>query len=243
MSFQGSSGAYSTASSAVVTVYPFTVGIWYRDTAASSGIWRIYNSGNSNEFFRIETGNGTPSVAQGSGGLSNTAFVSSVGAASQWQFVIARFIAANNVKGAQWNAETGTIGHGSATTFSVTPSGVNTTELGRASSVLNGQMQDYWLAPLDIQAGGAQLNNDLLLQLGRFGPFSVPYIAENIVDYRSLRQDQNSDFGEEGSNATKGRSRQSHAPTGAAWTVDVGQECPYARNWVRPLDRSRIGLV
>lgn len=51
----------------------------------------------------------------------------------------------------------------------------------------DGRMAEIWYTNTDIQADGLQLQDALLRQLAYGGPFSVPHIAKDIVEYRSLR--------------------------------------------------------
>jgi len=53
---------------------------------------------------------------------------------------------------------------------------------------LNGLIAEYWLTNTDIQPDGAQLDDNLLRQLAYGGPFSVPHIAKDLIEYRSFRK-------------------------------------------------------
>jgi hypothetical protein len=49
-------------------------------------------------------------------------------------------------------------------------------------------ISEFWYTNTDIQPDGAQLNDDLLRQLAYGGPFSVPHVAANLIEYRSFRK-------------------------------------------------------
>lgn len=51
----------------------------------------------------------------------------------------------------------------------------------------SGDIAEYWMTNTDIQPDAAQLQDATLRQLAYNGPFSVPRVAANLVDYRSLR--------------------------------------------------------
>lgn len=52
---------------------------------------------------------------------------------------------------------------------------------------MQGQIAEIWYTNTDIQPDGAQLQNSTLRQLAFNGPFSLPHIAKDIVEYRSFR--------------------------------------------------------
>jgi hypothetical protein len=70
-----------------------------------------------------------------------------------------------------------------------------------ASVPFDGNVAEFWYTNTDIQPDGAQLDGNLLRQLAYGGPFSVPHIAGDILEYRSFRKviesDQDEAVGDE----------------------------------------------
>jgi len=52
----------------------------------------------------------------------------------------------------------------------------------------DGCIGEWWMTNSDIQADGAQLDDNLMRKLAYGGPFSVPHIVPSIVEYRSFRK-------------------------------------------------------
>ena len=47
--------------------------------------------------------------------------------------------------------------------------------------------QKLWYTNTDIQSDGLTLDANLVRQLAYFGPFSLPHIAKDIIEYSSFR--------------------------------------------------------
>jgi hypothetical protein len=62
---------------------------------------------------------------------------------------------------------------------------------GEPQSWSSGYLAESWYANRDIclEGGNAQLDPTLIRQLAYKGPFSVPYIADSVIDYKSLLYD------------------------------------------------------
>lgn len=176
-----------------VTVLPMTFGCWVRPTDIAS--------------FRYVTGLSISGSATGYFGLyqwnDNTwnCFINNVGenyaqagAVTQnaWHFVVCRFITTTNRRIAVLNAN-GTTAHAQSVTSQATPA-VNMITIGAFTNTQNdpfsGQVAEWWYTNSDIQADGAALQDGTLMQLAYGGPFSLPHITKDIIEYRSMRQNQ-----------------------------------------------------
>lgn len=175
-----------------ITTYPFTVGIWAYPTDVSvQGVyWSLGDTGTTTNYFRMahsSTGTWILNVDDGSG---SAGILIGASVANAWTFLVGRFISATNRRFSVLQPN-GSIVHGQSTT-SRTPTSVDAMYLGtRVSSAppdyLSGRLAEFWYTNADIQADAAQLQNSTLRQLAYNGPFSLPHIARNIVEYRSLR--------------------------------------------------------
>jgi hypothetical protein len=98
------------------------------------------------------------------------------------------------------------------------------------SGFFDGQVGEFWYTDTDIQADGAQLQDSTLRQLAYFGPFSIPHIAKDIVEYRSFRSrlDSRQDTPDE----------VYYRGTRPVWTntngVNLGPHPPAATNYIDP---------
>ncbi len=50
-------------------------------------------------------------------------------------------------------------------------------------------MAEFWYTDADVQVASGQVGDSLFWQLANYGPFSVPYLFPNIVEYRQLKFD------------------------------------------------------
>lgn len=184
------------------TGYPFTIGTWAstNTAAATQGtIFCLTDTASTNNYLELRRTTGSATVAATAGGTeSNAALVSAFasGTIGLWTFVIVRMISATNrrISGIFPN---GTISHNVDAT-SRAPSSLDAISIGsrEASTPTNfwdGRIAELWFTNTDIQADGLQLQNSLLWQLAYDGPFSVPHIAKDIVEYHSFRHDLSSD--------------------------------------------------
>lgn len=188
-----------------VTAYPYTVGLWVYPTAVNNATYLIWwaqgslasasnyafigQSPGTDFSFAVDSG---PGIVEAQGG---TVVI------NQWYFCLARGISATNRRMAVLMPD-GSVLHVQNTT-SRTPTPANQTLGNLKRSGLNNFAQariaEWWMADVDVQADGAQLNESTLRQLAFGGPFSLPHIAKNIAEYRRLRSriDSRADDAEE----------------------------------------------
>lgn len=193
-SFVSASSQYLTNSETPITGSPFTVGMWVRPTAldVSTTLWSLSDTAASLDYWAIEQNgfNAFRFLVDSPGGSGAATGASSSVVANSWHFMIARQISAANRRFSVLSPS-GLIDHKQDTT-SATPAGIDAMTLGakRRSAVSEywaGQIAEFWIANADIQADGAQLRDSTLWQIALGGVFSVPHIAKNIIEYRSLR--------------------------------------------------------
>lgn len=222
-----------------VGAYPFTVGFWVypTTTGTSRTVWSLSDTAGSSNLFRFTQGTTRWQLtAASTAGGSATAQNAVAPVANQWMFVLLRFISATNRRMAL--LRNGTVSDHSQNTTSITPAGIDAMAIGcnhdnSPDGFFDGSVAEFFLCDSDIQADGAQLQDSMLRQLAMQGPFSLPHIRRNIVEYRSFRSrglDSRSDDSEE----------VYHRETRQVWTntntVQLGPHPPAAENWHRPLD-------
>lgn len=189
-SFVAASSQRLVNSASPITAIPFTMGFW-TNTPNTTGqiIAGIWDTGTDNNYFRLVKTTQF-SISAAAGGPESSSAAGTV-APNTWQFLVGRFISATNRRLAVLNAD-GSTAHVQNTT-SRTPSGFDTMAIGAHEGsipalFLDGRVAEFWVTNTDIQPDAAQLRDALLFQLAYGGPFSVPYIAKDIIEYRSLRK-------------------------------------------------------
>lgn len=192
--FASASSQYLSNAASPITGYPYTIGIWVypTTTAASKDFVGISDTGTTNNLASIrQNASDQWSFISQAGGAAVTANGGTV-TANQWAFFIGRGIAAANRRLDVLQFD-GSTAH-AQNTSSQTPTGIDTMIIGGrltsagASNFFDGRIGEFWYTNTDIQPDGASLNDDVLRQLARFGPFSVPSIAKDVLEYRNLFQ-------------------------------------------------------
>ena len=224
-----------------VTAYPFTIGLWVKPTtlAVAKVIVSVGDPADTNHINLYQrTGNIFQIFTTGAGSSTGGGTVS-----NQWFFFVLRAISATNRR---WDY---IAQDGSTATDSTNVSGplgaMTSIALGATASTVgasffDGNIAEFWVANTDIQLDGLVLQQAMLQQLAYGGPFSVPHIAKDIADYRSLRSalDSNQDNLSDYESGNKGR--QTWVNTNG---VTLGAHPPLP-GWYRgPNDVNRIGLI
>lgn len=186
----------ATTSGLPSTGYPFSVGLWCRLTAVSNTVrilWGITDTGSTNNYLQIGMTSGELiAIYSAAGGAEASGTISTAINAGTWVYVVGRFISSTNRRIARI-LDTGAIGHGYNTTDHA-PTGLDQLNLGRrntsagADRYWDGNIAEYWLANIDIQGDGGQLDNSMLSTLAYDGPFSIPHVAANLLEYRALKK-------------------------------------------------------
>jgi hypothetical protein len=180
-------------------VYPITVGAWLYPTSTAAGNAAAITVGSSgataDSFVFCRTAAQWQIYAKGAGTANGQ--TAGTCTANAWHYVVARWVAATNRRAAILNPD-GSVTHLSSAT-SRTPTTCNVADLGAsreggtAAQFWDGSIAEFWMTATDIQADGLALSEQTLRQLAYGGPFSLPHVAKDILDYRSLRSTLGSD--------------------------------------------------
>lgn len=179
-----------------VTAYPITIGMWLLpdSLATNSTAWLLRNSSNSAIFLRVGA-NATQWFIAAADGSSTTQTAFGAATVGQWAFIFARWISATNRK-MDVIEFSGSISHGtSATSRAIT--GIDGMAIGgspdSAALAWNGRIAEFWLTNTDIQGDGLQLQDDYLRRLAFGGPFAIPRIGPDLLEYRTFRKHPTAD--------------------------------------------------
>lgn len=216
------SGAFTAASSMrlvnsspPILDYPFTVGLWaYPGSsigASSRCLWYLgSNTDGTNYYivywsttgpaFAVQVANATQFGSANTGTSVTT---------SRWSYILARFISSTNRRISVLQPD-GSLLHAQDTTTVTTPAGVTRVALGCRESnapdlFWDGNIAEYFLLNRDIQPDGVQTADWLVRQLAYRGPFSVPGLTKDILEYRALRNALTDDRLGESYTGAKGR--------------------------------------
>lgn len=197
VSFASASSQYLANSAAPVTAVPFTVGMWIRDTTSASDevFWSLTDTAAADDGWSLFKGTDNGIRLGCYRGATYAEAVGPTLVSGQWTFVLGRMISATNRRLAVLQP-TGVTSAQSTT--SCTPTGIDSIGIGcelqsSAINFFNGSVAEYWMANIDVHRGGGAIPNTYMYQLAYGGPFSVPFIERNLVDYRSFRQSITSD--------------------------------------------------
>lgn len=235
--FTAASSQYLENASPPVVTIPLTVGGWLRQNNTTSGksIWSLMDgtSATSNGY-GVVIGLSCAMVLYNAGTSNNLSI--SGNTANAWHFFVARWVTTTNRQMAvlQPDGSFNTQSSVTSLTPGVTPNKmrIGARALLTPDNFFEGAIGELWWTNTDIQPDGGVINEALFRQLAYCGPFSVPHIAKDIVDYRSLRSlgsDQDDIFDYYMGN--KGRQ---------VWTnvngTTLGPDVPVSSLYVRPND-------
>jgi hypothetical protein len=228
------------------SVLPITFGIWYNPVTGNGSPtpWLITDTvGN---FARLVGG---PTFT-GTNGTDSFSIAAGTETAGAWEFVICRLVSATNRWISSLNTSTGAITHTQDTTLCAL-SGCNTLDVcshsfsGNSDSIL--LANEFWYLGSDVQSDGGQIAAGLFWQLAYYGPFSVPYLSQSVIEYKTLRQDP----------SARGRIQDTYvrsdkippiwtqvtsAGSGATATIACGSNVPLNGRYIRPR-QTNVALV
>ncbi len=181
-----------------VTTLPFSVGMWVSpgQVAAAQTFWSLCDTAGTINFYDLRQNAGTSWILRTTDDVSPLTLTATVApVVGTFVYMVGRFISSASRRFAFLNY-TGAPTHLSNTVTDA-PAGIDAMALGclnhsTPGSFFDGQIAEFWITNSDIQPDGAQLDNALLWQLAYNGPFSVPHIAKDIVEYHSFRRDLSS---------------------------------------------------
>lgn len=186
-------------------------------------------------------------VAAAQSGVSSVAaFGSPSGiSANQWIFGLGRFISSTNrwVQGALFDSpDGGAVVSGQSSTTVAAPTGMDSNYLAAQeissgpTNFFGGLIAEIWWLNGDVYGAdpAASLNSAVVRELAQNGPFSIPSIANNLIEYRSLRS---------GGDSSWDRIRAIYCPFGESKWIDIAgvsfnQVAPITPGWNPPLPMS-----
>lgn len=195
--FVGANTQYLVNSSPTLasTGYPFTVGMWYNLTAVGAvtrTLFAFSDTGTTNNYLRIIM-NSSEAMQAGARAGSTESQSTAIGAvvAGTWAFIVVRFLASNNRR--IMVLDRAGLVSSTASVTSRAPTGLDTMTIGALSTSggitdpWDGAIAEYWLANADIYPDVIDLDQYFFRQLAYGGPFSIPLVAKNIVEWHSFR--------------------------------------------------------
>lgn len=204
--FTASSNQYLSNAAPIVVAPPFTVGMWVNLTAvgnAARTLFALSDTGTTNNYTLLRmTSAELLSITARAGGTEAGANVASGSIpAGRWSFVLGRFITTTARRCSFYIAHgtgAGAVSHGSISSLRAA-TGIDTLTIGGLltsgglTEPWDGGIAEYWLTNDDVQPENAATYDWLVRQLAWGGPFSVPYLARSVVEYRSFRKYPSSD--------------------------------------------------
>jgi len=233
------SGSTLTNAASPITAYPFTIGCLVMPTAtpgAAAGVYSVCDTGAATNYWALalNSANGLRIDSNAAGSVQTTTILTVTN--SHWYYTLLRFISATNRR-ASVLSDDGTISS-AQNTVSSTPTSIARIQLGDLSSAglnFTGRIAEFWYTNTDIQPDGGALENELLWQLALGGPFSVPHIAKDIIEYHGMRAEVLADNGPDDYYGAFGRQIWT-----AAGTVSIGPHPPLPYWYVKPGQNLRL---
>lgn len=219
--------------SPLVTGYPFTVGIWFNTpNSTSMGLFGLCTSVSPvNGFVLADDSTQKINLRVYNGGVATQIASSSIFTDGRWVFVLGVFGAADSRvlavlldHGLTSIVTTSVSASPGATPDSITI-GAAAVLSGSPVSSYNGHLAEFWMANIAVE----NVNTHLVRQLAYGGPFSVPHVAQSIVEYRALRKSFGSDTDEPG---------EVWRPGERVWTNNaavIGEHPPLPHWYERPI--------
>lgn len=185
------------------TGYPFAVGMWVAPSTlgVEKTLFSFADTASANNYLEIrQSAANNFVVAAIAGGAEATANAGINGGANRWNFVLVRFDSAT-LRRIDALSPTGQTPSGNNTT-STAPTSLDTIALGAriastTSQYFDGLIGEFWYTNTNIQPAGGATQTPILRQLAFGGPFSVPRVGQNLVQYLSLRQHPTAPLGED----------------------------------------------
>lgn len=187
-------GIVNAAAFMAPNVFPWTLAAWVMPISSTISDSRLavtfggVSGGVANVHFGVNSASQWTMVAN-----DGATFDRAVGGTvtnGQWAFCIMRGRSASSrdLTVVQSDGAITTI----TSAVSKTMSSTATIELGPAFNTVTyawvGNIAEFWYTNTDIQADGGTLSPALARQLAFGGPFSVPHVAANLIEYRALRE-------------------------------------------------------
>lgn len=236
--FDGATSQLS-APVALATAIPFTVGMWSVPTSTNAGELCFITDVAKNNYFEMIQGGGNWGVGCTQAGVAAQTFGGTVNINTPY-FLLWRFITATNRRLDIWdynnNAITSIQNTTSKTPVTPTQTGIGADSTG--ATFFAGNIQEFWLANIDVMKGGGVTDITLLYQLALHGPWSVPIVANAVQQYNPFIQTLGTGGMVQGENYSRGK-----PPFWTnANTVLAPQFAPLSPNYLRPSDTILRGM-
>lgn len=223
----------------LIAVVPFTVACWCFPVTTNSGeLFFVTDAGFSNFFF-INQGGANWGIGASAAGSVTTNFGGTVNINTPY-FIMGRFVTAINRNLDIWDYNNNTI-TSVQDVVSKTPGTMTQTGIGNdgaGGTILAGNIQEFWLANIDIMRDGGFTDSTLLYQLALHGPWSVPIVANAVQQYNPFIQTLGTGGMVQGENYSRGK-----PPFWTnANTVLAPQFAPLSSNYPRPSDTILRGM-
>lgn len=238
--FTSAGGKALLNSSSPIVALPFCLGLWLNVTTigAGSGVFFLSDAGFANFFgVSLDATTGNLSISgQDGGGFDGVSITAQPAPAGKWTFVLGRFISTTSRRLSVLFPD-GSISHVQGTAAKA-PAGANQMQLSANIAACDAAIAEFWLASTDMQIDGAQTQEALMRQLAYGGPFSIPSVAANILDYRSLRKHPTNE--EAGEVWSGGKGKQTWTNTNGAV---IGPHPPLPYWYAKPGQNKRLLTV
>ncbi len=248
--FAAASTQYLVNATPGIITAPFTVGMWVQLAAVGAvnrTLFALSDTAVADHYFLIRMRDDELVSIVGCAGATgeNVANTSVALIPLAWTFIVGRFIASNNRRVgvlqpsgiAQFTQSTTDRAAASLDTMTI---GALSTS-GGITEPWDGAIGEFWITNADVgQATGVNLTSDQLRQLAYGGPFSLPRIAKDIIEYRSFRKAPASDADEIGEVFHGALGRQVWTNTNG---VTIGPHPPLPYWYVRPAEPRRLLTV
>lgn len=191
-SFDGTASYLSSTTAPIINA-PLSVGAWvlFTSTGASSCFFALTLAASAESFsFRKDATNHMVIRSNSAGAATDTTAVTA-DAVNTWVYVVGRCITSTNRRLSVLHPD-GAIEHVQGTA-SKTPTGMDAVNIG--GIVANGSAQlfwpglvaELWYTNTDIQPDAGQLDDNMVRQLAYHGPYSVPNIPSDLIEYHGMR--------------------------------------------------------
>lgn len=181
------------------TGYPFTVGVWFMLAAAGTStrvVWAFADTSSTLNYIRIVMGTTELITLEASDSITSaSATIGTTIPAATWIFCLARLISSTSRRvHLHWGGRV----LSAANTSDRNPASLDTLTIGgmtHTSFILpwDGKVGEFWITNSDVQPEDAAISSAHMFQLAYGGPFSIPHLADHVIEYRSMRESPHAD--------------------------------------------------
>lgn len=183
----------------ISTGYPFSVGAWINLAAVGASqrcIFSYSDTATTTNYLELRMlSTEILSIGANAGATDVTTDLATAITAGAWVFIIARFVSAT-IRRLSQLLPGGVVQHGGGTVTSRAPAGLDMLTVGgfktsaAAAEFWDGLIGELWYTNTDVGLdSAASLDDPSVRQLAYGGPFSIPRIAKNIIEYHSYFDD------------------------------------------------------